>query len=79
MGWKSFEMSRGGRGDPEEIKMLWGGGSDKYSTEDYLNLNVMGRGVIRNQMLGSGGDWKNLLAHPPLSFSMEPPLINQTV
>ena len=38
-------MLRGG--GPEEIKMLeqgWNRGLDMYSTEDYLRLNVEGRG-----------------------------------
>ena len=46
---KCLEASR----SPEEIKKLpFGGWLDKYCTEDYLKLNVNGRGkVIRNWML----------------------------
>ena len=49
-------------GGPEEIKMLWGGASDEYSTEDYLNSNVMGGGRQKPNVEG----WvekKNF--HPP--------------
>ena len=42
MGWKSFKMSRGG-GFQKKLKCYGVGGSDESSTEDYLNLNVMGR------------------------------------
>ena len=50
-----------------------GWGSDEFSIVNYYKLNVMGRGVIRNQMLGGGGGgWKKL---PPTPIV----ILNRTV
>ena len=48
-------MSRGGGWSRRHLKCYGVGGSDKFSIVNYFKLNVMGRGVIRNQMLGGGG------------------------
>ena len=67
VGRKSFKMSWGG-GVQRELKCHGEGGLDKYFTVDYLKLNVMGGGVIRNQMLRGGGVGKNFRPTPSLSF-----------
>ena len=59
-------MLRGG--GPEEIKMLeqgWNRGLDKYSTEDYLRLNVEGRGGHQKSDVRGWGLEKNFWPTPP--------------